>query len=67
MRFTGSPTVLTGWSLRRPQLRMKAGVKIKVTAIAKEGKNWTIDNRRCKKITFRLCNRFGGRISGGVS
>lgn len=31
------------------QLRTKAGVKIKVTAIAKEEKNWAVENRRYKK------------------
>lgn len=67
MRFTGSPTALTGWSLRKPQLRTNAGVKIKVIAIAKEEKNCTVDNRRYKNGSFRLCNRFGGRIPGGVS
>lgn len=42
---TGSPPVLTRWSLSRPQLRTKAGVKIKIIAIAEE-KNCTVYNRR---------------------
>lgn len=52
---TGSPTVLTRWSLRRPQLRTKAGVKTKVIAIAKEEKNCAVYNRRNKKRELLDC------------
>lgn len=46
MRGCASPTVPSRCSLRRPQLRTKAGVKTKVIAIAKEEKNCAVYNRR---------------------
>jgi len=38
MRFRGSPTTLAGWSLRSPQPRTKAGVKIKLLLLQKREK-----------------------------
>lgn len=51
---TGSPTVLTSWSNRKPLLRTKAGIKIKVIAVAREEKNCAIYSRRNFLKTFQI-------------